>query len=99
MKIRYFAYLREVTGRSEETWPEPAARLGELLPRLCARYGPAFRRWVLDDKGALSQMGIVLVNGHDARDMQGLETELCSEDVIAIFPPVAGGACDEVEAQ
>jgi len=39
----------------------------------------------------LLQDFIVLVNGRNARLLNGLETELADGDVVDIFPPAAGG--------
>lgn len=91
MIIRYFAFLRDYTHTREQTWTEPAETLGDLLRAVCRRYGPGFRHWVMEADGQLGQLSIVLVNGHDARELKGLDTALSPGDVIAIFPPVAGG--------
>lgn len=91
MVIRYFAFIRDITRVSEQQWPEPAERLNDLLLALSKRYGTAFQRWVLEKDGRLSQLSIVLINGRDARDVGGLDAPLKSDDIIAIFPPVAGG--------
>ncbi len=91
MVIRYFAFIRDITRVSEQTWTNPPDRLGDLLMTLSRRYGPGFQRWVLEPDGRLSDMSIVLVNGKDSRDLAGLDTPLKPDDIIAIFPPVAGG--------
>jgi MoaD family protein len=91
MMVRYFALLRDATGKSEEEWKQPAANVGELLFALAAHYGPEFARWVLKD-GTLWDLVIVLVNGHDVRHAGGgLATPLTAEDTVVIFPPVGGG--------
>ena len=91
MIIRYFAYLRDITRKTEQHWDAPVGQLGDLLTCLSQKYGPGFRYWVLEDDGQLSHHSIVLVNGRDARDLEGLNTALKPDDIIAIFPPVAGG--------
>jgi len=91
MVIRYFAFLRDITRTGEQILNDPPDRLETLLHTLSQRYGPGFRRWVLEADGRLSEMSIVLVNGRDARDLNGLDTPLRPDDIIAIFPPVAGG--------
>ncbi|HXJ80884.1 MAG TPA: ubiquitin-like small modifier protein 1 [Candidatus Methylomirabilis sp.] len=90
VKILYFALLRDVTGKTTEDWREPAPTVGDLLRELAARYGHEFERWVLDD-GDLGKFAIVLVNGHDVRQLQRLATPLASDDTVVIFPPVGGG--------
>ncbi len=91
MVIRYFAFLRDITRVREQTWNNPPDRLGDLLVALSRRYGPTFQRFVLEPDGRLSEMSIVLVNGKDSRDLAGLDSPLGPDDIIAIFPPVAGG--------
>ena len=90
MKIEYFALLRDVTGKKEEEWHEPAATVGELLRALVARYGADFARWVSKD-GQFGKLAIIMVNGRDVRGMQHLDTPLASTDTVVIFPPVGGG--------
>jgi MoaD family protein len=91
MIIRYFAMLRDVTHQKEQTLNTGAKTVRELLRELCAFYGPEFRRWLVDENGELGGLSILLVNGTDCRDLGGLDMPLKANDVIAIFPPVAGG--------
>jgi len=60
------------------------------LRALVARYGHEFERWVLKD-GELWDLVIILVNGHDVRQMQRCNTALAPDDTVVIFPPVGGG--------
>lgn len=91
MVIRYFAMLRDVTHQKEQIWNTRVDTLGELMGALCKHYGPEFRRWVVDENGQLGGLAVLLVNGTDCRELGGLNMTLKSNDVIAIFPPVAGG--------
>ena len=91
MIIRYFAMLRDITHQGEQVWKQPTETVGDLLCTLCDRYGPEFRRWIVDENGEFGGLSIVLVNGVDTRSLQGMDTQLKPEDIIAIFPPVAGG--------
>jgi MoaD family protein len=68
----------------------PCATLGELLEALAARYGPAFRRAVLDGE-RLRPAVVVLINGHNARFAGELDAPLARHDEVAIFPPLGGG--------
>jgi len=90
MVVSYFGMLRDIAGRKEEDWEQPAATVGELLHRVVAEYGPQFGRWVLDN-GDLLNLAIVLVNGRDVRGLQRLATPLKPTDNVTLFPPVAGG--------
>ena len=91
MNLGYYATLREITGRSQEPWNSSTETVGDLLREVSARYGQNFKRWVLKEDGSLGQLCIILVNGHDVRELDGLTTRLHPEDSISFFPPVAGG--------
>ncbi len=90
MLIRFFASIRNITGVKEIEWAEPTPTLGELLRLLSDRYGPEFRRWVLDGEN-LGGSVMVVINGDDARHQGGCETRLGSTDVVSILPIMAGG--------
>ena len=90
MRILLFATIRQCVGASEIKWDEATGTLGDLLEKLSVRYGPEFRRWVLEHH-ALGKAVIVVVNGQDARHVGGVETLLHPDDTIAIFPAIAGG--------
>ena len=90
MVIRFFASIRNITGVKEIEWGEPAPTLGDLLRLLSDRYGPEFRRWVLDGED-LGGSVLVVVNGNDARHQAGLATRLAATDVVSILPIMAGG--------
>ncbi len=94
MHIRFFATIRAIAGVREIEWGEPTATLGDLLRGLSDRYGPEFRRWVLDGD-ALGSSVMVVINGDDARHQAGLATRLAPTDVISILPIMAGGAAKE----
>lgn len=91
MIIRFFATIRSLTKEKEIVWDQPAPTLGDLLRLLSDRYGPEFRRWVLEDE-SLGGSILVVVNGNDARHHGGLGTPLATTDVVSIFPIMAGGA-------
>jgi sulfur-carrier protein len=89
--IRFFASIRNITGVKEIKWGELTPTLGELLRLLSERYGPQFRRWVLDDE-RMGNSVLVLVNGEDVRHGAGLCTPLHPEDVVSILPMMVGGS-------
>lgn len=92
MKLICFAYFRDILGKNELTWDTDSRTLGGLLGELSGRYGRPFRRWVYEENSEkMSHMVIILVNGKDARDLQGLDTPIKPEDTICLFPPLAGG--------
>ncbi|HCL79713.1 MAG TPA: molybdopterin synthase sulfur carrier subunit, partial [Synergistaceae bacterium] len=63
ISVLFFATIRDFT-KERETTVQDERSLGDLLSRLCERYGDEFRRELLDETGtALSDRVIVLVNG------------------------------------
>lgn len=88
MKIKLFAGLRQVAGRSQAE--AAGATLREALEDLCA--GDEELRAVIFDGHALHPHVRVLVNGRDSELAQGLDTPLTEDDQVALFPPIAGGS-------
>jgi MoaD family protein len=77
--IQFFSQLREIAGKSEETFELPeGATVSELLRQLYQRY-PALENW---DRNILVGAGVEFVE----RDYR-----LQPNDAIAIMPPVQGG--------
>ena len=93
MFIKYFADIRELTGRKEEEWPNASPNLGALLAGLALKHGARFKQRVFADDEAerLSGSIIILVNGQSVEHLSGLGTPLHPDDVVVIFPMVAGG--------
>ena len=92
MEVRLFANLRELAGQRavvEET--HSGASVGEVLQKICERFGTKFREQVLDKRGQPNENIKVLLNGHHILFLNGTATKLKDGDVIAIFPPVGGG--------
>jgi molybdopterin synthase sulfur carrier subunit len=63
----------------------------DLLNQLCDERGTRFCNSVFNEKGLLHRYIKVLVNGRGLHVLQGLDTPLTEGDVVALFPPVAGG--------
>lgn len=92
MLVKYFADIRKLSGREQQelegrTAPTTVRR---LLEELSDRHGAAFRQRVFEGDGISSTL-IVLVNGRHIEHLAGIESPLGPEDVVAIFPVVAGG--------
>ena len=90
MLVKYFAEIRQLTGREQQRFDRAAPTVRGLLEELADRHGAAFRSRVLDGD-RLSSTLIVFVNGQNVEHLRGIETPLGPEDVVAIFPMIAGG--------
>jgi MoaD family protein len=87
--VKVFGGLREVLGAPERPMTLPdVATLSDLFARLEADV-PALSRRIADglEKGFLN----VLINGRNARFLQGTDTPLHDGDAVAFLPPIGGG--------
>jgi len=93
--VRFFTSLREIVGKREETlsFSEGENVTADLvLKTLSKKYGTPFTKYVYDEKtGKPKNFLQFLVNGTSTSTLNGLETELKDDDVLAILPPVGGG--------
>jgi molybdopterin synthase sulfur carrier subunit len=90
MRVKYFADIRNLSGVDEHEWTGAARTVRELLVQLSRRNGAAFEKRVFEG-GQLSGAIILLVNGRNIEHLNGIDTALGPDDLVAIFPMVAGG--------
>lgn len=89
--LRTFADLREIIGAKEQELSlSEGQTVGGLLEGLCEAH-PALRGKLFDAAGEMKPYIIVLKNGRSITSLQQLDTPIDAGDVIALFPPVAGG--------
>jgi MoaD family protein len=82
--VKLYANLRKLAGTKELsiTGTTVGAVVNELV-----RQKPPIGDIVLEH-GKLRQYMVVTLNGHNITD---LETPVTEQDIVAIFPPIAGG--------
>ena len=90
MKLKFFATYRDITGCRELDIPAPSTAMA-LLQQLAETYGPMMRKKVFTLEGEISEEALLLVNGRHIAHLAGGDTPLCEEDVVSLFPMVAGG--------
>ncbi len=89
--IRAYATLREVIGTRETALSlPPGETVGGLLERLCGTY-PGLKQHLFESDGRTKPHIIILKNGRNIASLRQLDTPIDDNDVIALFPPVAGG--------
>jgi len=89
MEVKFFAYIREYTN-CKETKIAYEETVEKLLLKLSDIYGNQFRSKIFSGN-ELSKEIIVLVNGRHIVHLDGIKTKLENDDVVSIFPVVAGG--------
>ncbi len=95
--VRPYLFLREALKVKEIIIDLPEeAKVRELLQTLCRDHGMPEK--LSTAKGYLTLINgkelagmIVLINGRNIKELQGLDTILDHGVTISLFPPVAGG--------
>ena len=82
--VKLFASLRKEAGIKETSIP--GTNLMPVISELVRQY-PALAEKLLEN-GQVRPHVVITVNGHPTTDMDAPITE---QDLIAIFPPIAGG--------
>jgi len=89
VKVKFFAYFREAfDGRDKDVILPEGSAVGNLLDAVC---DTPKRRAEVFDGNVLKPLVIVMKNGTSIQSLDGLETTLEDDDVIAVFPFVTGG--------
>jgi molybdopterin synthase sulfur carrier subunit len=88
--VKSFATLREVMDAEVRVEFTGDATIRSLLAELTGRYEGLARR-IFTSPGTLRDFVNILKNGRNIHFLAGLETPLEEGDLIALFPPVAGG--------
>ncbi len=92
VEVKFFTSLREITGKKvDEIQLQNTVTIDELLTLLSEKYGKNFREYIYNKKGEVQGFLSFLVNGKNINIMQGFDTKLQENDVVAILPPVGGG--------
>ncbi len=68
----------------------PNGKIIDSLKKLISTY-PALKPYLLDDNENLCHFVNLYVNGQDIRFIDGLQTEVKENDVIAMILAIAGG--------
>jgi molybdopterin synthase sulfur carrier subunit len=87
-KVKLYGNLRKYS--QLPTLDVPGQSVGETLVPLCAQNDDLCE--AILENGRLRPHYRVMLAGRDVELIQGLDTPVGDEDVLAIFPPIAGGS-------
>ncbi len=99
VKIRYFTTLRELAQRAEENLDlSEGTTLAELIEKIALKYGKEARAHLYsdEDEGKIAPSIRFLINGRDSKTLNGFKTKQGDGDVVAIIPPIGGGAVENL---
>ena len=89
VKVRLFATLRKKYGVKELTVKCDGTLRG-AIENASKIIGEGFLREIYDEnQGKVKENMIIMINGRNIRDLK--EIKIKDDDIIAIFPPLAGG--------
>lgn len=92
VEVRYFAMIREATGKRSEVIELPVkSSVGDLMNLLSERYGGKFVRYTYDAEKRVREYLSFMLNGVNVNSLRGFDTTLKNRDTLAILPPVGGG--------
>lgn len=92
LQVQFFSLLRMLLRRDsiELSWME-GDTVQSVLDRAQAQLAMPFMHKLLDEQGAPHAGTIILVNRKNILHLQGLQTPVDDGDILAFFPPGAGG--------
>jgi molybdopterin synthase sulfur carrier subunit len=88
--VKAFADFRELLGREQVIAAPEGETVRGILKTLGCRH-ELFLSQVLEQDGRLRPAVNILQNGRNIQSLRGLDTALEDGDIVAVFPPVAGG--------
>jgi len=88
--VKAFADLRELLG-GELAISVPEGSTVHYLLEILGRKYAGFLPKIMESGGPMRSYVSILKNGRNIGSLDDLDTRLAEGDVIAIFPPLAGG--------
>ncbi len=89
VKIRIPTALRQYAGDQKDVAVE-GGTVQELMDNLVATH-PAIKKNLFDDEGKIRNFVVVYVDDEDIRYLDGMNTQVSENNMVAIAAAIAGG--------
>lgn len=92
IETRYYAYLKELTGKnSEYIMIEEGSTVRNIINYIIEKYGERMRSYIMDNEGRIRSSITIAINAQKLNTELAMKHVLNDGDVVVILPPIAGG--------
>ena len=89
IKLITFTGIKQIIGEKQIDFS--AKSVEDLINKLVEKFGTAFSNELFDDEGKIKKIYRIVVNGRNINILDGFQTKLKDDDMVAIMPAIAGG--------
>ena len=88
---RFFGEFKQISNEREIEYEiEKGISINEFLNQVIKQF-PKMKELLYDENDQLHNWVSILINGRNIKTLEVIDTTLADGDILAIFPPVAGG--------
>ena len=89
IKLITFTGIKQIIGEKQIDFS--AKSVEDLINKLVEKFGTAFSNELFDDECKIKKIYRIVVNGRNINILDGYQTKLKDDDMVAIMPAIAGG--------